>query len=83
MLEGEAMNRACFFPGQAIFAAGGFMDSFVLMQAGRFVFGLGGETLQVVQNSYVSKWFAGSFLNTVFGLQLSVARFGATANFQV
>ena len=53
------------------------------MEAGRFVFGIGGESLAVAQNTYASAWFSGGALNMVFGLQLSVARLGSTVNFQV
>lgn len=59
------------------------MDSFTVMEVGRFVFGIGGESLAVAQNTYASSWFSGGALNMVFGLQLSVARLGSTVNFQV
>ena len=46
------------------------------MDAGRFIFGMGGENLQVAQNAYAVGWFKGKELNMVFGLQLSMARIG-------
>ena len=46
------------------------------MEAGRFIFGMGGENLQVAQNAYAVGWFKGKELNMVFGLQLSMARIG-------
>lgn len=67
--------------GQIIFALGAYVDSFTLMAAGRFVFGLGGESLAVAQNTYAVSWFKGKELNMVFGLQLSIARVGSTVNF--
>lgn len=69
--------------GQLIFALGGVMDAFWLMVVGRFVFGIGGESLAVAQNSYAVLWFKGKELNMVFGLQLSFARVGSTVNFVV
>ncbi|XP_030382970.1 major facilitator superfamily domain-containing protein 1 isoform X2 [Scaptodrosophila lebanonensis] len=69
--------------GQLIFAAGGLLGKFWLMIAGRFVFGIGAESLAVAQNNYAVLWFKGKELNMVFGLQLSVARFGSTVNFWV
>ena len=66
-----------------MFTMGGFTGSFALMESGRFVFGIGGESLAVAQNTYAAKWFSTGALNMVFGLQLSVARLGSTANFQV
>ncbi|KAG8332077.1 Major facilitator super domain-containing protein 1 [Homalodisca vitripennis] len=69
--------------GQLIFAAGAYSDSFGLMLVGRFVFGIGGESLAVAQNNYAVVWFMGKELNTVFGLQLSFARVGSTVNLVV
>lgn len=53
------------------------------MQIGRFIFGIGGESLAVAQNTYAVSWFKGKELNMVFGFQLSVARVGSTVNFSV
>ncbi|KAF6026845.1 MFSD1 [Bugula neritina] len=50
------------------------------MCIGRFVFGIGGESLAVAQNTYAVSWFKGKELNMVFGLQLSLARIGSTVN---
>jgi len=44
------------------------------MNAGRFIFGIGGESLASAQNAYAVAWFFGKQLNFVFGLQLSFAR---------
>ena len=65
-----------------MFAMGALFGSFGLMQMGRFTFGIGGESLAVAQNTYAVTWFQGKELNMVFGFQLSVARIGATVNFQ-
>ena len=64
--------------GQIIFALGGFLDRLWVMEIGRFVFGIGGESLAVAQNTYAVAWFKGKELNMVFGFQLSVARVGST-----
>jgi MFS family permease len=69
--------------GQAVFAMGGLFDQFWLMIVGRFIFGLGGESLAVAQNTYAVSWFKGKELNMVFGLQLSFARVGSTVNFNL
>ncbi|XP_056612211.1 major facilitator superfamily domain-containing protein 1 [Triplophysa dalaica] len=69
--------------GQIIFAAGALANHFWLMEAGRFVFGIGGESLAVAQNTYAVSWFKGKELNLVFGLQLSMARLGSTVNMNV
>ncbi|XP_051253457.1 major facilitator superfamily domain-containing protein 1 isoform X2 [Dicentrarchus labrax] len=69
--------------GQVIFAAGALVNHFWLMEAGRFVFGIGGESLAVAQNTYAVNWFKGKELNLVFGLQLSMARVGSTVNMNI
>ncbi|KAI2656612.1 Major facilitator superfamily domain-containing protein 1 [Labeo rohita] len=69
--------------GQIIFAAGALANHFWLMNLGRFVFGIGGESLAVAQNTYAVNWFKGKELNLVFGLQLSMARLGSTVNMNV
>ena len=69
--------------GQALTALGAFNNSFAIMEMSRVVFGIGGESLAVAQNTYASAWFKGKALNMVFGFQLSFARVGSTANFQI
>ncbi|XP_045610044.2 lysosomal dipeptide transporter MFSD1 isoform X1 [Procambarus clarkii] len=69
--------------GQFIYAMGGIINQFWMMQVGRFVFGIGGESLAVAQNTYTVSWFKGKELNTVFGLLLSMARIGSTVNFLI
>ncbi|XP_055022552.1 major facilitator superfamily domain-containing protein 1 isoform X2 [Boleophthalmus pectinirostris] len=71
------------FGGQIIFAIGGLVKQFWLMEAGRFIFGIGGESLAVAQNTYAVNWFKGKELNLVFGLQLSMARLGSTVNMNI
>uniref|UniRef100_A0A8D0LCT8 Lysosomal dipeptide transporter MFSD1 n=1 Tax=Sphenodon punctatus TaxID=8508 RepID=A0A8D0LCT8_SPHPU len=68
---------------QVIFALGALFNAFWLMELGRFVFGIGGESLAVAQNTYAVSWFKGKELNLVFGLQLSMARIGSTVNMNV
>ena len=60
--------------GQVIFGVGGYYRSIITMNAGRFIFGIGGESLASAQNAYAVSWFFGKQLNFVFGLQLSFAR---------
>lgn len=69
--------------GQLIFATSVFFNQYWLMLIGRFVFGIGAESLTVAQNNYAVLWFKGKELNMVFGLQLSFARVGSTVNFLV
>lgn len=69
--------------GQLIFAFGTTINAFYIMLLGRFIFGIGAESLAVAQNNYAVLWFKGKELNMVFGLQLSFARVGSTVNFLV
>ncbi|KAH8317227.1 hypothetical protein KR074_006608 [Drosophila pseudoananassae] len=80
---GTVIYMLILLVGQLLFASGGILDAFWLMILGRFIFGIGAESLAVAQNSYAVLWFKGKELNMVFGLQLSVARFGSTVNFWV
>lgn len=66
--------------GQMALAVGMRKKSLILMDIGRLVFGLGGETLAVVGNAYSVSWFTGSMLNLAFGAVLSVSRLGSTAS---
>ncbi|XP_015784976.1 major facilitator superfamily domain-containing protein 1 isoform X1 [Tetranychus urticae] len=70
----------CF--GQLVFALGAFLNTFWVMQLGRFIFGLGGENLSVAVNAYAVSWYKGSELNMAFGLMMSISRLGSTVNFK-
>ena len=56
--------------GQIVFSLGGFLDRLWVMEVGRFIFGIGGESLAVAQNTYAVSWFKGKELNMVFGFQV-------------
>jgi len=66
--------------GQLALALGMRKKSLLMMDIGRLIFGLGGETLAVVGNAYSVAWFTGSMLNLAFGAVLSVSRLGSTAS---
>ena len=55
---------------QILFGLGALFDTFGLMQGARFIFGIGGESLAVAQNTYAVSWFKGKELNMVFGFQV-------------
>ena len=66
--------------GQAVFTVGGYKNSYLIMMLGRFIFGLGGESMTVAQSAIVSSWFQGKELSFAFGINLSVARIGSSIN---
>jgi len=60
------------FSNQTVVFAGATVKQIWLMDLGRFLFGIGGESITVAQNTYAVLWFKGKELNFVFGLQLSI-----------
>ena len=77
------------FVGQSIWSYGASLESttsgtrFVIMFAGRFIFGMGGGSITIAQNAITAYWFAGRELAMAFGLTLSVARLGSALNFNL
>jgi len=66
--------------GQSVFAIGIAIRSWPIMFLGRFIFGLGGESLAVAQSRLVTEWFMGHELSLALGLNLSIARIGTVVN---
>ena len=56
---------------------------FYIAILGRFIFGLGGESLSVAQSTMTGKWFRGHQLATAFAITLSFSRIGSATNFAV
>jgi len=54
-----------------------FSPRFEIMAGGRFVFGMGAESLIVAITAAVAKWFKGKELSFALGLNLMLARFGS------
>ena len=69
--------------GHAIFCTGVQARLYSVALLGRFVFGLGGESLTVVQNTFIVRWFDGRYLALAFSLVLAFARVGTSINFIV
>lgn len=67
--------------GQITFAVGASMSSMPVMLAGRFIFGLGGESITVAQTALVERWFSGGDeVAFSMGLSLSLSRVGSVIN---
>jgi MFS family permease len=60
--------------GAVVTAVGG---DFLVMAAGRLLFGLGAETMIVAITVGLAQWFAGRYFATFFAVNLSVARVGS------
>jgi len=70
----------CVVAGQAMVAVGVGRANWNLMLAGRVLFGVGGESVQVAQNCLLFRWFKGREVAFALGLNLSVARAGSVLN---
>ncbi|XP_003375512.1 phosphatidylinositol 4-kinase beta [Trichinella spiralis] len=64
---------------QIVVSVGAFENLLWIMVFGRF----GGESLGIIQNAYLVKWFRGKELNLVFGITLSFARVGSTISMNI
>jgi MFS family permease len=49
--------------GQTVLYVGSLMESLKLMILGRFIFGLGGESINITCNIILVKWFSGKELS--------------------
>jgi len=76
----------CLF-GSAIYALGAALTSvsgasrFGIMFFGRFIFGLGGGPITIVQNAFTATHFKGHELAMAFGCTLTISRIGSVVNF--
>ena len=80
---GAILFASLIFIGQCLFALGASVSSLYLMYISRIIYGIGGESLAVAQNSYASAWFSQTELNFIFGVTLSFSRAGSTVNFNL
>lgn len=66
--------------GQTLFSVGVYLKDVRLMIFGRFIFGIGGESIAVSESTIVTSWFTGKELAFALGMNLCVARLGSVAN---
>lgn len=69
--------------GQIIFSLGVQTRLYWLAVVGRFVFGLGAESLTVAQNTFCARWAPEGMLALWFGIVVSCSRIGSSINFIV
>jgi len=62
--------------GQFFVALGSQINSIYLMILGRFIFGFGGESIDIAHNTILIKWFFKSQLSLPYGVALSLSRLG-------
>ena len=62
--------------GPGITASSGY---FPVMAAGRLIFGMGAESLNVAVTAALARWFKGKELSFAFGLNLTICRLGSFA----
>eukprot|EP01126_Amoeba_proteus_P029551 TRINITY_DN2915_c0_g1_i7.p1 TRINITY_DN2915_c0_g1~~TRINITY_DN2915_c0_g1_i7.p1 ORF type:complete len:410 (+),score=32.05 TRINITY_DN2915_c0_g1_i7:206-1435(+) len=78
---GAFLFGALILIGQTIFAIGITSKIYGLAVFGRFVFGCGGESLTVVQNTFTARWFDGKRMALAFGIIVAFSRIGTAVNF--
>ena len=66
--------------GQAIVYLGSAREELKMMVLGRFVFGLGGESIGITSSIILVKWFAGKELSLANALNLSILRSATVFN---
>jgi MFS family permease len=72
--KGTLLFGALCFIGAVVTAA---TDRFVVMAAGRLIFGIGAESLIVSVTVGIARWFKGRELSFAFGVNLTIARLGS------
>jgi MFS family permease len=73
----------CVLVGQTIFALAVQFKTYPLAVVGRFIYGLGGETLTVAQTAWTVRWFEGPQLALAIGIVFAFTRIGSATNFAV
>jgi MFS family permease len=66
--------------GQTLFTFGVWLRDIRVMILGRFIFGLGGESLSVTQASITTLWFQGKELAFALGMTICISRLGSVVN---
>ncbi|XXQ31846.1 Lysosomal dipeptide transporter MFSD1 [Plasmodiophora brassicae] len=66
--------------GQAVFTFGVVRSNFYICLAGRFVFGLGGESLTVANSALLAIVFSHAEVALAMAVSLTISRFGSVAN---
>ena len=66
--------------GSILLSIGVTRQTWEIMYLGRFVFGLGAESLCVAQSTITSDWFQGSDVAFAMGIGLAVSRLGSIIN---
>ncbi|EGR34440.1 major facilitator superfamily protein, putative [Ichthyophthirius multifiliis] len=69
--------------GQIIITCGINVKSLKIMILGRFIFGIGGESLGISINSLIVNWFQGNEVSFAQSIKLSIIRFASVLNSQL
>jgi len=78
--SGLLLFTAILTIGQLVFTIGGYQGDYNTLLAGRVIFGMGGECMNVAQSAIVSVWFKGKELAFALGVNMSVSRLGSVIN---
>ena len=72
--KGVVISSSLTLVGHILIVLGGYYRLFWLMCLGRFLFGIGGEALAVMQNVFIVAWFRGKELKLVFAVTQTFSR---------
>ncbi|KAI0244450.1 hypothetical protein L0F63_002120 [Massospora cicadina] len=71
---GAVLSSSLVLGGSVLAAAATNFESFAMLVMGRVLHGLGSGVIVVAQETILGKWFAGSIIGTVIGLQIGASR---------
>ncbi|KAJ9064670.1 hypothetical protein DSO57_1028030 [Entomophthora muscae] len=71
---GAVLSSSLILLGSILVATSTHMQSFPLLVVGRVFHGLGSGVIVVAQETILGKWFSGSIIGTVIGLQIGSSR---------
>ncbi|KAI9190140.1 hypothetical protein H9P43_001573 [Blastocladiella emersonii ATCC 22665] len=72
--NGSAVSCTLIMLGGFLFALSAHLKSFVVMVAGRLLYGLGAMTVITVQHTILAHWFRGTALAVTVGVQIATSR---------
>lgn len=66
--------------GQFVVWYGAKINNFIVMLAGRIIFGFTGDAMSVAQSAMITLWFSGAELNFAFAIAVSTGRIASILN---
>lgn len=80
---GSLIFALLVFAGQVVYTCGNLTLLFYLMLIGRFIYGMGAETVLMSMSCFSIIWFEGKELNFVYGALMAIGRLGTSFIFLI